>query len=419
MLPPYPILLADDSRSFSQMAAHALTARLGATVTMVHTLADAGQVLKQMGDDALVVTGLSLADGRDSQVVQFFVDRGHPPVVLTGTYDDSVRTRILDMPVVDYVLKDSPGCIDSLTAVARRVRRNRAITALVVEDSVSVRQRLAALLRLSGFKVVTAADGVAGLEQMQAHPDIRLVLTDYAMPRMDGIQMIREMRSHSPREELAIIGLSGSAAAGGRGALSARFLKSGASDFLSKPFEREELDCRIEQNMEMLESLAQLREVATRDFLTGLYNRRHFFAHADTLLARAPHPAVAMIDVDWFKRINDSHGHDVGDQVLRQMAAILTEALAEGDLLARFGGEEFCMLSPHCAPAHAAARFDRLRAAIADRPLPVACGALDVTASIGVACGTPGTLDQMLARADEALYRAKDNGRNRVEIAAA
>lgn len=412
------ILLVEDSRSFAGLAAHALTSRLGAEVTVAHSLAEAGRALDALdGQEVMVVTGLSLADGHDAEVVRFFASRGHPPVVLTGVYDEAVRARVLAMPVVDYVLKDSPTCIDTLTELVRRIWRNRGITALVVEDSANMRQRLSALLNLSGFKVMTAADGIGGLELMRSHPGIRLVLVDYALPRMDGIEMVRELRRHHPREDLAIIALSGKAGSDGHGSLSARFLKSGANDYLNKPFEREELDCRIDQNVEMLESFARLKEMATRDFLTGLYNRRHFFTHASGVLDEDRPAAAAMMDVDWFKRINDRHGHDVGDLVLKQVARTLAARLRPQDVLARFGGEEFCLLAPGLKREAAPAYFERLRAAVAGVTVPTTDGDIAVTISIGVSF-TPATdLDELLGRADVALYRAKSDGRDRIQFA--
>ncbi len=411
------LLVVEDSRSFARMAAHALQTALGVDVQVADSLAAAARMLHGVTPDHVqIVTGLSLPDGSDAEVVRFFAERGHAPVVLTALYDDVTRARMLELPVADYVPKDSPACLEVLTVLVRRCLRNRTVTALVVEDSVAMRQHLCTLLTLQGFHVLTAADGREGLAVAARHPDIRLVLTDYAMPVMDGIEMIRELRRHHPREEMAIIGLSGSAAPHDGGALSARFLKGGASDFLTKPFEREELDCRIALNLDMLDSFAQLRDMAIRDFLTGLYNRRHFFARAASVLRQAARPAVVMIDVDWFKRINDTHGHDAGDMVLRDLAAVLSSRLREGDVLARFGGEEFCLLTPDLAPADAPILLERLRAAVANHVVTLENGTLTATISIGAALGPAESIDALLARADSALYRAKQGGRNRFEL---
>lgn len=411
------ILLVEDSRSFAGMVAHALTTRLELPVTIATSLAEAGRILDSAGSERLqVVTGLSLSDGRDTKVVQFFAGRGHPVIVLTGMYDETLREHILDMPVIDYMIKDSPTCIDALVALVERLEHNRAVTALVVDDSASMRSRTVALLELHRFHVLQASNGAQGLALIAAHPEIRLVLTDFDMPEMDGIEMVRRIRQRRPREELAIIGLSGSKLPSNKGSVSARFLKTGANDFLAKPYEREELDCRIQQNLAALESYARLRDLATRDYLTGLFNRRHFFAAAEAMIGDGKHPVAAMLDIDYFKKVNDSHGHDAGDAVLKAVARALAGQVRGDDLLARFGGEEFCILVADMKPDLAGAFFERLRAAIAALQIDIADSHIRVTTSIGVAQGPAASLTCLLAEADQALYRAKTGGRDRVEF---
>ncbi len=399
------------------MAAHALGTRLGMPVTVASSLAEAGRYLDAAGSERVhVVTGLSLSDGHETEVVRFFAERGHPPIVVTGMFDEALRERVLAMPVVDYVLKDTPHCLDTLVSLVNRLERNRTITTLVVDDSKTARQHLAMLLKLARHHVLEAANGAEGLALINAHPDIRLVLTDFDMPQMDGIELTRRIRLIRPREELAIIGLSGSNSSSNKGSVSARFIKNGANDFLAKPYEREELDCRIQQNLDAQDAFARLRDIATKDYLTGLYNRRHFFEKASALFSHAKRPMAAMMDIDFFKGINDTYGHEAGDAVLKQVAAALAEAMRTDILLARFGGEEFCLMS-NMDHGAAQAFFERLRAVIAGLVIRHGGTEIRTTASFGVAWGPADTLDALLARADEALYRAKAAGRNRVELA--
>jgi diguanylate cyclase (GGDEF)-like protein len=415
---PSRILLVEDSRSFAGLAAHAVQSRLGIPVSIAQTLAEAGRVLDGAGDSpVLVVTGLSLADGRDVDAVRFFTERDKPVIVLTGTFDEAKRQRILDMPVVDYVLKDSPTCIDYLVDLIRRLERNRHYTALVVDDSKAIRQQMAGLLALHRFHVLEASDGAEGLQLLAAHPAIRLVVTDFAMPVMDGVEMVRRIRQNRGKDELAIVGVSGSDSFTSKGLLSARFLKNGANDFLVKPFEREEFHCRIEHNVGALETMAKLRDMATKDFLTGLPNRRHFFAMAEPLFARGANLCAAMLDIDFFKKINDTYGHDAGDEVLRVVARTVADRVQSNDLVARFGGEEFCILAKDMTPAEATLFFEGIRGAIAALTIEAGGAKVVISASIGIARTPAPTLDTLLASADCALYRAKGGGRNRVEFA--
>lgn len=170
---------------------------------------------------------------------------------------------------------------------------------------------------------------------------------------------------------------------------------------------------------------AELREMATTDFLTGLANRRHFIARMTDELARLqrldnPHAAVLMIDLDHFKHINDTHGHATGDAVLRHFAALMRGELRKIDTAGRVGGEEFAIILPGADPDEAKVFAERLRQKVAITPLTLDDQVIPVTVSIGIAVmkATDASADAALIRADEALYRAKNNGRNRVEVAA-
>jgi diguanylate cyclase (GGDEF)-like protein len=166
---------------------------------------------------------------------------------------------------------------------------------------------------------------------------------------------------------------------------------------------------------------SQVQRMATIDGLTGLYNRNHFFAEADRqfrLARRHRRPfAAVMVDIDHFKHINDSYGHPVGDEVIRVVAERLRDAGRDSDVLGRYGGEEFAMITPETGPS-AAELAERLRQVVSAQPVPTAAGQLQVSISVGLAHvdGSEQDLHQLLARADRALYQAKQTGRNRVYV---
>jgi diguanylate cyclase (GGDEF)-like protein len=166
---------------------------------------------------------------------------------------------------------------------------------------------------------------------------------------------------------------------------------------------------------------SRVQELATTDELTGQHNRRHFYAIATALVSSAARGdrdlAAVMLDIDKFKSVNDTYGHGVGDEVIREVAARVRASIRHSDVLGRYGGEEFAVVLPdHDGDAPELA--ERMRRAVADEPIPTAAGPLPVTISVGLAQLDPAdtTLDQMLARADHALYRAKESGRNRVVV---
>ena len=182
------------------------------------------------------------------------------------------------------------------------------------------------------------------LAALEADSTIRLAVVDQEMPGMQGIELARRMRSVRSRDRLAVIGVSGTEDPG----LVAHFLKNGANDFLRKPFSREEFFCRVSQNVDQLELIGTLQDLATRDFLTGLPNRRFFLEQSQRQLPQlqlhGQCVAVAMIDIDHFKHINDTQGHRRGDAVLVEFATFLRSPLGKDETVVRLGGDEFMVV---------------------------------------------------------------------------
>ena len=414
---PECVLLVENSRVFAEMLATAVRERLGLAVDVAGSLAEARQRLDP-ARHFLVLTGLVLPDASGDEIVAPLARSGVPTVVVTSMLDDETRQRLVRMPIIDYVPKTAPDSIDYLIWLIQRLDRNRRIAALVVDDSASSREHTAALLRQFGLNVREAACGEDALDVLAEDRSIRLVITDFHMPGMTGVDLTRRIRTTHSRDRLAVIGLSGSSHA----PLVAQFLKHGANDFLHKPYSREEFLCRVSQNIDNLELIGTLQDLATRDFLTGLVNRRHLFTVGEALFqqARAGRPlAAALLDIDHFKHINDTYGHDAGDIALKHVAKALQDHARPEDVVARFGGEEFCVLAPDLDSAQSHAYFQRLREAIEALQIPLPDHVLRLTVSIGVQSHLDRTLHAMLSEADRQLYLAKAGGRNRVEMATA
>ncbi|WP_139112584.1 response regulator [Hoeflea olei] len=207
----------------------------------------------------LAVTDLNLSDSPHCEALDYALEIGLPAIVFTGKFDFNTRKSILNKDVLDYVIKDNDRAFDEIVAAVGRIMSNRNFRVLVVDDMKSQRSILASMLRAQKFKVVEAASGTQALEAMEANPDISLVLTDYHMADMDGYQLTRKLRRHYSDDELRIIGISTSHDP----ALSASFLKAGASDFLYRPFVQEEFQCRIAQNIGILVKMEALRKAAS------------------------------------------------------------------------------------------------------------------------------------------------------------
>jgi len=415
---PQRVLLVENSRAYVQALAQAIEQQLELPVEVASTLAEARALLQRHDDWFLAITGLVLADCDRNTVVDAFLERGLATVVVTGVYDEDLRARLMRRRVIDFVLKSTPGSLDYIVWLVKRLERNRRISALVVDDSPSARLHAAGLLETFGYRVLQAADGEAALHALERDPTIRLALVDQEMPGMQGVELTRRLRALRARDRVAVIGVSGRDDPD----LVARFLKSGANDFLRKPYSREEFFCRVSQNVDQLELIGSLQDLATRDFLTGLPNRRHFLEQAERLVpqmraARRP-LAMAILDIDHFKRINDGWGHEAGDHALRAAAGALSGHVRSDDLMARFGGEEFCLLVPDLDEDAMQAYFETLRARIEAMCVQTPGGEVRMTVSIGVRMAAPDdSLHCLLADADRRLYLAKAGGRNQVVAA--
>ncbi len=413
------ILVVEDTKFFLSILTQKLN-MAGFEVIGVQTLAAAREVLEAIGPDIFLgIFDLNLPDAADDATVELALAHNLPVVVYTGNYSEDLRDRVLSRKVIDYVIKEDPSSLDYVVNLVGRLWRNRDIKTLVVDDASTARKYTVDLLRQYQLQVMEASDGAEAIELIEREGDVKLVITDYHMPKMDGFQLIKTLRRTHPRDQLGIIGVSSS----GSSTLSARFIKSGANDFLNKPFLREEFFCRVQMNVDVLEQVAELREAATIDYLTGVRNRRSFFEAAGPLFAAARRGqakvTIGLIDLDHFKSVNDKHGHDVGDVVLAAVAVHLSGRVPGTDMLARFVGEEFCILALNVNENGGGVDhyFERLRQSMESTPIRTPSGDFNITVSIGVCDQIKGSLDEMLADADVQLYEAKRAGRNCVKIA--
>lgn len=409
------LLLVEDTRFFSNLVKKNIEQSLNIEVICAERMDEAQAILESGEHDFfLALLDLNLPDANDGEVVDLALSHDIPSIVFSAEFSDDVRDTILQKGVIDYVLKENPASLDYLVSLVARIYANQQVKTMIVDDSGVARKTMATLMRRYQFEVFEAANGKQALETLAENPDIKLVITDYNMPDMDGSVLTREIRRKFKKERLAIIGISSS----GSNALSARFIKSGANDFINKPFLQEEFFCRICQNIDIIDYIENLQQTANEDFLTGVHNRRFFYDAGKTLHAKANRDnqdaTLALIDIDHFKAINDSHGHDTGDQILIQLARLLASRSRESDILARLGGEEFALLATGLAPLQTPAFFEEMRASIEAHDFKVKKNTYKITVSIGVETRSSKALTDMITAADNALYGAKNTGRNRV-----
>jgi diguanylate cyclase (GGDEF)-like protein len=300
-----------------------------------------------------------------------------------------------------------------------RLDELRDAKVLVVDDNPNNLDVL--IEHLEGFDVCVALNGEDALAlAARARPEV--VLLDIQMPGMDGFETCRRLKQQASFEDVPVIFLTAMTDV----EYTLKGFEVGGVDFITKPPHFEEVIARLRTHLtitrqrEKLEAQKrELERLAMTDYLTQLPNRRAFQETAEKECARAGRSgkpfSLLLADIDHFKNVNDTHGHEGGDVILRDLATLLRGALRKSDHLARWGGEEFIALLPETGLEGALSVADQLRRLVAEATIPLADAAVSITITIGVSeCCKEATLHECIKAADDALYRGKTGGRDQV-----
>ncbi len=299
---------------------------------------------------------------------------------------------------------------------------------LLAEDDEVSRYVVSETLRRWGYDVVCATNGEQAWSLLQSANAPQLALLDWVMPGMDGVEVCRRVRERGSEPYVYILLLTSK----GQKQDIIQGMGAGADDYITKPCDPQELQTRlsaghriIKLQTELLEARESLRYLALHDSLTGLVNRKEVFERLKSEVDRSSRDGssvgVLLVDIDYFKLVNDRYGHADGDQVLVEVASVMRAAVRSYDIVGRYGGEEFLVILPGCDSLKAELQAERLREAVAGKTILLSRGPLTVTVSIGVMakeCRSNDSPSQLIGAADAALYRAKAAGRNRVALAA-
>ena len=410
------ILVVEDNKTLAKLIAKKISETLKFEVDVAYSMKEAKLFLK-MYKYFITLLDINLPDAPNGEVVDYVVSKGQHAIILSGNIDKEFRKSMLKKNIIDYVNKGGVDDINYIIQTIQRLQKNQEHKVLVVDDSMVFRKQIKGMLDNLFFKVITVAHGEEALGMLQTHNNISLVITDYNMPVMDGLELTHEIRKIYKKDDLSIIALSSNE----EDEITAMFLKHGANDYIKKPFSKEEFSCRINNTVEALENLDIVTNHANRDFLTGLYNRRYFFSNINEYIDEISNTnekfAIGMIDIDFFKKVNDTYGHDTGDKVIVHLAEILASSTNHKDTIARFGGEEFCVVLKNINQFSAMNIFERIREEV-QKTIVYSDKDEDIkfTISIGVTMSSEESLEDAISQADMMLYKAKQEGRNRVII---
>lgn len=408
------VLIVEDNKTLAKLISKKIQSTLNIEVDIAYTQLEAKLFIKRY-KYFIALLDLNLPDAPNGEIVDFVLSKDVPVIVLSATIDKDFRQKMLQKSIIDYVNKGGVNDIHYIIHTIDRLRKNTKHTVLVVDDSLVFRKQMQNMLEHLFFKVITVAHGEEALGILKQNNDISLVLTDYYMPVMDGLQLTYEIRKKYSKNDLCILAISSNQDE----EINALFLKQGANDYVKKPFSKEEFSCRVNNSIEALENIQIITNHANRDYLTGLYNRRYFFDAMDEYMENIKESpeefVIAMIDIDHFKKINDKCGHDIGDKVIVALSEILRATTSYKDIVSRFGGEEFCIVLKNTYSQNTQEILNRIRKNVENNPLMIdKCTTINFTISIGATTYDDEDLEETIARADMMLYKAKNEGRNRL-----
>ncbi len=405
------IFIIDDSKSFSKLIAVRIKNDMGMDSILASSFTESKVVLEQERSSILLaLVDLNVVDAKGTEHIDYMLAHKVPVIVITGELNDEIRNKILEKNIIDYIFKSRKEDMDYVIKLLKQILRNSETKVVVADDSPLFRKLTSDLLKLQMFNVLEAKNGLDCLNIVEENPDIKLVLTDYNMKEMDGFELTLRLREKYSKESLIIISISGNDTKN----ISSKFIKIGVNDFITKPFTKEEFACRINMNMDALESIERIRDLSRRDFLTELYNRKYFWEKSKILLAAGKQTVVAIYIVDHFKKLNSEFGNDAGDLILKSLGIIAREHFSKSHFLFRLEGKKFAVLINNISKEDAIPLFENFCSKVASIPINSNGNIIAFTISVGLSLTQNPNPEIRMKEAEELLSEARSSGRNRV-----
>ena len=409
------LLIIEDNNAIASVIDR-IANSLGYLVTIAHSFSEVKDLLASQPDFFIATVDYCLPDAYDGQVIPYVLEHNIPSIIMTGRMDDDIHRKLLKLPIIDYITKENAQAYHYLLKVLHFQLTNHKIGVLVVDDSLSARQYICRLLKRRNFTVYDAPDATKAMQVLDEIPSIKLLITDQEMPGISGLELIQMIRKKYLKRDLVIIGCSGMDSS----FQSVRFIKSGANDFLKKPFCPEEFYCRVLKSVEELQYIEQVKTIANSDYLTPLANHRAFIEKTNheftRLMADTLNYIFVILQIDHFKAINEQYGHDGGDQVLVDLANLLTSHFS-GQSLARLGGGRFCCLVSGDEFSQIDANFSAFKTLVSQHTTSYQEQIIKFTISLGgIAVEPKSTVKQWFDQAEQALQQAQGDNGNHIVI---
>ena len=404
----HKVLIVDDSKTITHGLKNRIENQLNIDVYTAASMKEcADLLLKHKGKFDLALLDYGLPDAPSGEVVTFVNKFKIPSLLLTGTKLEANAQVFKNSNLIDYILKNGSYAIEYSVGVVKRFMLNSQVEVLVIDDSKTFAMKMQHLCIKYNLKAIVNYGAKEGLETLKQRPNIKLVLVDYNMPEMNGLEFTTEARKTYKKDEVAIIALSGMS----EKEIVASFLKYGANDFLYKDFSSEEFFARVNSNLEVIELFTATQDKAKKDYLTGVFNKSYLYNIGEEIYDRAKEKnellATIIIEINELQMLNESYGHEVGDESIISLSKILLEHVNKDSIVARFGLGQFCILYKNRPYAEIYQTFDEIQDIVKNSYFEINNSKYNFTISIGANIDLSDDLNEMIELADEALENVK------------
>jgi diguanylate cyclase (GGDEF)-like protein len=406
------ILLVDDSRTVLSLISYNLEDSFpNIQIVKATSLAQTKDILKDDTNFFIALLDLNLPDAQNGEVVKYVLGFNIPVIVFSATFNKETRQKLLSYNILDYVVKSSQHSFDYLKDLISFKLNYKSCSIALVDSMKSRKRKTNLFLKRLGMNIIDIENYDSIIDMLDVNPSIKVLLISKDINGFNTIKLLQDIRQKYQKDELVIIAITS-----GDDLSTIEFLKNGANSFLKVPFYEEELISVILSNLQTLSLINDIKDYANKDLLSGLFNRRYLFSQAEDIFLNISRydVAVAMLDIDFFKKINDTYGHQAGDEAIQFVSQTLLNSISKTDIVCRYGGEEFCILFKNQSLNETRDILENIREKIESTNLNLTDGGvINMTISIGFT-KVKDNFQNMLNNADLALYESKNSGRNKV-----
>ena len=379
------VLVAEQEQAVRDALVERVHDALGVQADAVNTASGVRKLLSaHEGEFVLAVVDTRLPDAPEGEVLEALISNQIPTIAISSQVTEQVVARLQDRHIIDCVIKRSDEDSELIADLVTRTLLNHQRKILFYSNNDFNRKIMRQLLDIHRYTIIDVRTEADVRRQLDTQPDISLVLVDYQAIEKDELSLISSLRQYYRREDLSIAAVCESPDP----SCTARLLRAGANDVISKPYQADEFYYRIKQCVESVERVREIKFSATRDSLTGIYNRDYLFDVGEKIYAGAQRGdiqlSMAMIEIDDFDELTTRFGIEVSNEILKTIAPILQQELRKNDVLARYNAGTFICLASNVGDHNAIMVFERIRQTIATTPVQYGATVVSITGSIGV-----------------------------------